>query len=479
MAQIKKNWLQLLSREEIDSIHQASMQVLTEVGVRIEDGDLTGKLMDSGCTQKDNRILFAPELIEKALSGLQKEVIFGSRGGERVHVKDGSVITHTAGSIPFVYDLYSGEKRNATLKDLREMIKLMNTLDHMDMPGALICPDDVPAQMSEIRQIEMLFRHCLKPISGSGISSARQTPYINELYRVFADVVKDEDHYPLMDVGISPESPLYYPQEIVDIMKMFLKENIPTVSLVAPVVGLTAPMTIAGGLTQMNASMLAFAALAHLINPKAPVIYGARLAFANMATGSSIWGLPEIGVAGACSVQLARHYGFPSDVYGLSSTASTYDNQMGYEKAVNGIMPLLSGANILSGFGGFTSGLMASYEQLLIDDETFALMHKAAQGVVISSDRLAVEAIANVMAGGNFVEQEHTMKYLRSGEVFLPRVGATGLLSDYEADGCRDIRARAGEEVRRRLKSYENVPLPPEADREFKSIISAAEAELL
>ena len=347
MAQIKKNWLKLLSQEEIVNIHQASLQVLTEVGVRIEDREMTENLQDRGCTLAGQRVKFTSELIEATLEQVQNEVIFGSRGGKQIHVKDGSVYTHTGASIPYIFDLDSGRKRNATLADLRDMIRLMNTLDYLDMPGALVCPQDVPAPLSEIRQFEMLLRYSHKTISGMGVSSSRRAPYIIELYRVLADVTEDSGRYPLADAGISPESPLYYPQEIVDIMRYFIAAQIPTVPLVAPIVGLTAPMTIAGGLTQMNASMLAFAVMAHLINPRTPIIYGARLVFANMHTGSSIFDGPEMGMAGACSVQLARHYGFPSDVYGLASTASAFDNQLGYEKAVNGILPLLAGAHHL------------------------------------------------------------------------------------------------------------------------------------
>jgi len=195
-------------------------------------------------------------------------------------------------------------------------------------------------------------------------------------------------------------------------------------------------------------------------------------------TPISIWGLPEIGLAGACSVQLARHYGIPSDVYGLSSSSCTFDNQLGYEKAVNGLMPLLAGANIISGFGSFTSGLTSAYEQLVIDDELFALMYRTAQGVNVSPDHLAVEVIAKAMDGEGFVEQDHTLKYLRTGEVFQPRLGFDGLWSLWEAQGSKDIRARAKEEVHKHLQAEVDDPLPPEADREFQRIIAAAEAEL-
>lgn len=479
MARIQKNWLQFLSQEEINSIHQATMQVLTEIGVRIEDRELTEKLQDKGCTRKEERILFTPELVDTTLKNVPSEVIFSSRNGKQLHVKDGNVFTHTGGTIPGIYDLDSGKKRDATLADLQDMIRLMNTLDYLDMPGALVCPQDVSEKMSEIRQFEMLFRHSHKTISGSGVSSAPQARYIVELYRVFVDAINDPGGHPLMSVGISPESPLYYPQDITDIMKTIIGAEIPTVPLVAPIVGFTGPMTIAGSLAQMNASMLAFAVMAQLINPRTPIIYGARLIFANMNTGRAVMGLSEIGLAGACSVQLARHYGLPNDVYGLSSASSAFDNQLGYEKAINGILPLLAGANIISGFGGMTSGLMSAHEQLLIDNEMFAMIYKAAQGVTVNPDRLAVDVIARVMNGENYLEQEHTLTHLRQKEVFQPQLSFNDLWSEWEEQGRRDIRLRAQDEVRRRLQTHEDLPLPNETDREFKRIIAAAEADLL
>jgi trimethylamine--corrinoid protein Co-methyltransferase len=479
MAQIQKNWLQFLSPQEIESIHQASLQILTEVGVRIEDREMTEKLQDCGCRLDEQRVKFAPELIDTTLEHVSDEVIFGSRSGEQIHVKHGNVFTHTGGSIPCIYDLESGQKRDATLADLRDLIRLMNTLDHLDMPGALVCPQDVPGAMSEIRQFEMLLRYSRKTISGIGVSSSRQARYIIELYRILADTTEDSGRYPLVNAGVSPESPLYYPQEIVDIMKTFIAAEIPFVPLVAPIVGLTGPMTVAGGLAQMNASMLAFVAMAHLINPRTPIIYGARLMFANMRTGVSLMGLPEMGLAGACAVQLARHYGFPSDVYGLGSSAAAFDNQLGYEKAINGILPLLAGANIISGFGLMTSGLMSAHEQLVIDNETYAMLQKVAQSVTVTPDRLAVEVIANVMAGENFLEQEHTLEYLRSGEVFQPQLGFAGLWDEWEDQGSKDIRTRAREEVHRRLQTVQDLALPAEVDREFDRIIETAEADLL
>ena len=162
MAQLRNNWLQYLSPQEINAIHDASMRVLTDVGIRLEDQELTEKLQDSGCGLQKGRVQFTAELIETTLAHLHHDLTLGSRSGKKIHIREGHVFTHTGASIPGIYDLDSGQRRNATLDDLRDLVRLMNSLDQLDMPGALICPQDVPAPMSEIRQQEMLMRYCKK-----------------------------------------------------------------------------------------------------------------------------------------------------------------------------------------------------------------------------------------------------------------------------------------------------------------------------
>lgn len=479
MAQVRNNWLRFLSQKETERIHAAALEILGETGVRIESTEMVHRLLDEGCNKNKGRVLFSVDLVEKALAGFEPEIHFSSRTGNAICVKDGNLFTHTGGSIPFVHDLETGKRRTATLADLEDMIRLMNSLENLDMPGGLVLPSDVPPAMAEMRMVEMLLRHSQKPISGIGVSSAAQAPFMKEMYRAAAQTGSQVPGHHLADVGISPESPLYYPEEIIRIMEIFISEGIPVCPLVAPIVGVTAPMTIAGGLAQMHASMLAFAVMSHLINPKTPVIYGARLAFANMRTACSIWGLPEVGLAGACSVLLARHCGFLSDVYGLSGSPAAYDNQLGYEKAINGILPVLAGANIVSGFGGFVGGLLASFEQLVIDNECFGAIHKASLGVMVNQDRLAAKSVAAAMDGESFLLQDHTLEYLRKNEVFEPKLGFSGLLNDWDEMGGKDIRVRAKEEVRRRLAAHRDVPLSPETEKEFARILKAAEKTLL
>jgi len=478
MAKPKMPWLKYLSTEDIRAIDNASRYVLDEVGIRLEDNELKVRLLESGCRNHKGRIQIPSDLVDAALADLPSEVTFGSRSGKKLFIREGAVATHTGGSIPYVCDLKTGQKRHASLADLEDMLRLMNRLDHLSMCGGIVLPQDVPPPISELMAMAAVFRLGQKPASGMAVSTAGQARYVVELYRAMAGAVPDLNQRPLLNVGISPESPLYYPQEIVGVMKSLITAGIPTLALVAPVLGLTAPMTIAGGLAQMNANLLAYAVISHAIAPTTPVIYGARLFFANMHTAHSIMGVPEVGIAGACSVQLARHYGLPSDVYGYSSTACVHDPQLGAEATLNGLLPLLAGANIISGFGSFASGYMASFEDLIFDNEFFAMNLRAARGVAIDPDHLAVEVIAAAMDGHDYVVHPHTLKHLRTGELFHPDLGFYGLVNQWEDEGCRDLTARAREEVNRILANNEDVPLPAEVEREFAQIITAAEKEL-
>ncbi len=479
MADQKRNRLEYFSEGDLAGIDAASRRVLAEIGVRLEDEDLTSRLLDKGCTNKDGRIQFPARVIDQALAGLKKEIVFQGRDGRRLHIGDGNVATHTGGSIPYVYDLEDGKKRDAGLADLEDMLRLMNRLDNLSMCGAVVMPQESPPAISEIIQMATVFRLGLKPASGTAVSSSAQARYIVEMYKALSGAVEDLEEYPLLNVGISPESPLYFPQGITDIMKALVGAGIPTLALVAPIVGFTAPMTLAGGLTQMNACILAYTAISREIRAETPVIYGARLAVANMRTAHSVWGVPEVGILGACSVQLARYYGFPSDVYGYSSTSCAHDPQLGAETAVNGLLPLLAGADILSGFGSFGSGYMSSFEDLVIDNEIFAMHLRADRGVAVDEEHLAFQVIADAMNGKDYFLQKHTLDHLRSGELYQPKIGLYGLVKQWEDEGSRDMTELAREEARCLIAEHEDQPLPEEVEAELARIIKAAKKELL
>lgn len=468
-----------LDQSEIERIHEASLYILTEFGVKLDAAGLKAKLQEYGCTLHGDRVRFSPQLLDKALGGIRGSFTLKSPAGRELIINRQSALAHPGGGMPFIFDFETGAIRKAACPDLEAAARLVNCLDQLDLTSAFVYPQDSPPPISQLRQCEILLRCSEKPLFGIGISSPEEASFLVELFKIFACSQGGRPPSFPGIVGISPLSPLYYPESITAGMETVVGAGIPTAIFVAPIAGISAPLTIAGAVAQMNASMLAFTAMAYLINPETPLVYAARLNFANMKSGHANWGLPDLGVAGAVAVQMASRYGFISDVYGLSTASCAYDGQSGFEKMNNALLPYLSGANILSGSGALANLSVASLEQLAIDNEILALLRKIGRGVVVDSDTLALEVIADVISGGEFLSQEHTVRHLRGGEIFIPQLCYEGSWGEWVGGKGKGITAKARERVEGLQAAGPLYCLPPEFGREIERVMHAAEKALL
>ena len=470
--------LNMLPENAVTRIHEASLEVLNRVGVRVEDPVMREQLSGSGCVIEKERVKFPPAFIQEVCAGICRSFTLTYPPGTEIELGSGNALTHSTGGMPFVLDMETGKRRLGCVQDLINMTQLINNLDQIDINCAMLFLDDVPAEINEIKQCEILLRYSRKPVYIL-TGSENKARYIVELFREAAGLTNHQQEGYNGLVGISPESPLNFPQSITAVMRVIIAAGLPAVMLPAPLAGFTAPITLAGGLVQQNASMLAAAAMASQINPATPLIYGARLAFANMRTGSSIWGLPNVAMAGAYAVQLADYYGFVSDLYGLSCSSCTHDTQAGYEKMANGLLPLMAGADMISGLGGLASLTVASNEQLVIDNEIMRVLRKMVRGIKLDKDTLAVDVIAAAAEDQPYLLQEHTLRYLRDDEVFIPDLGFDDMWDAWENQDRRDIRQKAGHKVDQLLDSTPEDLQPSETNYIFDSIMAAAQAELV
>jgi trimethylamine--corrinoid protein Co-methyltransferase len=467
-----------ISGEALCKIHEAGMRILQAPGIRIEDPKMRERLCDRGCAVTGERVAISSECAESALSRVTRRLTLTCPGGTSVNLQPNYTATHTTGGMPFIIERHSGRRRYARAADLISLTHLINGLEQLDINCAMTYLEDVPPAINQLKQCELLLRYSLKPVYVA-VSSPRELEYMVELFRVAGTALLPTEDSALGILGISPESPLFFPRSITAVIETAVAADIPVVMLPAPIAGFTSPLTIAGSLAQQHASMLAFTCIADLINPRSRLIYGARLAFVNMRTGNSIWGLPEVGMAAAAAVQLARHSGFLSDVYGVSSTAYECDYQAGYEKALNGILPVLAGANLISGFGGLASLTTASHEQLVIDNETFRTMMRIARGFRVNTDTLAQDVITSAASGQDYVTSAHTIRHLKAGELFIPELAFDDIWQGWTAPDGDDIRLRAKDKLETLLRDPVENSLSQEAEKEFSRIMAAARTALI
>jgi trimethylamine--corrinoid protein Co-methyltransferase len=454
--------LTCLTPEEIQQIHHASLRILDEVGILIDDPFSRQLLLDHGAHPFSDRLCLPPDLVQGCLASCPSLVEVQGRGGSIV-LGDGALHVHNLGGARDVLDRPGGEIRPAVTADVAQSTRLLDALPSVSTITPLYTPRDVPARLMALTMFDQMVRNTLKPISSPGISST------SELQSLFAMMQVIFGNKPSIPVSVSPLSPLTFSGHIAPAILEVARLGLPFAPLPCPNVGATSPMSLAGAVAQQNAENLAAIVLAQLVSPGLPIVYCGRLSVLSMRSGAPLWGNPEVGLMSAATVQVGHFYHLPVNVYGLAASGYASDMQAGYERVVNALVPALAGADELSGVGEMAGGALSSNFQMLIDDDIFAQIRRVLRGFSVNEDSLAVEVIAHAMAGTrNFMAEKHTRQYLRAGELWQARFGIPEVGWEmWRAAGSPDVLRRAQIESENLLSSHE---VPPILDTQAKEL---------
>jgi len=463
--------LTFLNDQEIQNIHNASLRVLSETGILIDDAQGRSLLLEHGAAESRGRLCLPPDLVESCLAKCPSTVTLRGRGAQAV-LGDGSLHVHNLGGARDVFDAPGANPRPATAADVAQSTSLMDALDNVTTITPLYTPRDVPGELMILTMFDQTVRNTDKPVNGPGVTSANDVRTLVEMIKV---VYGDQ---PAVSLGASPVSPLNFLGDIVQVFLEIARQGLPCGPLPCPNVGATSPMSLAGSLVQQNAENLASIVLIQLTNPGNPVVYCGRLSVLNMRSGAPIWGNPEVGLLSSGTVQLGHHYHLPVNVYGLADSGYAADMQSGYERAINAIVPALAGADELSGVGEMAGGTVSANFQIVIDDDIYGMVRRVRRGFDVNEDSLAVEVIAHAMDGTrNFLREQHTRQYLRSGEIWGGRLGVQEVGWEmWHNAGEPTVLERAQEQVEHILAHHAPPPLSDEQTRALDEIMRFAYA---
>jgi trimethylamine--corrinoid protein Co-methyltransferase len=268
---------------------------------------------------------------------------------------------------------------------------------------------------------------------------------------------------------ICPISPLRFPTDLVDALTVIAESGLPLEVVSNPVMGVTAPYTIAGTVVLGHAEVLAAAVMAQAVRPGLPILNGNTPSVADMRSLTSTTGGPETGLIRRTVAELSNYLNLPSFVHGHTSSARL-DFQAADEKAINTLLLASARPALLGGLGGLANVTVASYELLALDDERFGAVRRALAGVKVDDEHLASDVISHAAAAGDILRHEHTLKHVRGNEVWRPRLAVRSGLVDGAAPADHSV-ARARTAVRRLLDTHVVPPLPPEVQRGIAEII--------
>ena len=368
----------------------------------------------------------------------------------------------------FVLDLETGEPRSSTLKDLYDIGRLVDGLDHIHFFLRPCIPTDIPEADYDVN----MFYACLKATGKHVMSGVNDEDGLNRIIDMAAMLAGGKQQLkekPFISVITSfAISPLKLCTQSTLIMQACNRQGIPVALSAAPMSGSTSPMTMAGTLAQLHAEQLAGKAICRLTNPGAPLLYGGIPGMANMATMGYLGGSVECGMMNAAIHQLANHIKVPNYNSAGLADSKIPDVQAGWEKALTVLLAAMGGSNYVHHAAGMLESMLTvAYEQYVIDDEIIGMCCKVLKGIEVDPEHLALEAIDEVGPGGNFIASDHTFAHMRQEYFAGNGVTDRKIRDDWEQEGSRDAAIRAREIAKTILAQEEKSYIPPVVEKDI------------
>ena len=464
--------LKFLSDDDVKAMHEATLHIMSEVGLIWTHQPSLDILLGAGCTMKGNRVCMPPDLVMDCVAKANKRPKIRGRNGVVNELGGGNLYFHNLGGARDVFDAKTGTRRIATDQDVIDATRVLDALPNCHTVTPFFTPQDVPGELMSL----FMYRHSLpyttKPLQGPGIQFAEEVKYAVEMAQVVGTPPEE------LTLSLSPVSPLTIHDPAAAAIVEMAKAGVIMANLPAPTGGATSPMTMTGSVVQQSAETLALLVLGQIVNPGNGVVYCGRLGMLEPRTGL-IWGGVELGLSSAATVQLGHYYGFSVNVYGFSTNAHTLDAQNAFERGLNAAIPALAGADELSGIGEMEAGVMGSYAQMVLDNEFAGSVLRLRRGLSADTAHLAVDIIANVMDGTrNFLGQRHTLNHLKAGELALTKLAERNSWETWEDKLDRkQIVDHAVDEAERILREHQVPPLEPQQEKELDRIMAAAEKD--
>jgi trimethylamine--corrinoid protein Co-methyltransferase len=449
--------MEVLSAEQLESIHSTSLRILEDLGMEVmspralsifkaahADVDMATRTVRLDRCLVENALKSAPASFVLTPRNVNKRVIMGEN-----HINFGLV----AGP-PNVHDCERG-RRTGNYRDYCDFIRLAQFFNAIHLIGNQVCaPSELPANSRHLDtyRANLLYSdkvfHCTAIGSGRALDGIRMMAIARGL--TLAQFAED----PGVITIISVNSPRRFDEAMSDGLITMAEHGQAVVITPFTLMGAMAPVSLAAALAQQNAEALFGVALAQLVRPGAPVMYGAFTSNVDMRSGAPAFGTPENAKANVASGQLARRYGLPYRTSNASASNAA-DAQGAYETEMSLWGAILGHGNLVYHAAGWQEGgLTASFEKLVLDVEMLQMMIEFLKPIVVNEQELGFDAIKGVPPGGHFFGEPHTLERYEHA-FYRPLVSNWQNYENWRIAGGKDATQRATDLWKQALNEYE------------------------
>jgi trimethylamine---corrinoid protein Co-methyltransferase len=406
--------LSVISEDQIQIIHQATLEVLERTGVQVTHKKALDIFGSNGARINQNRVHFPSWMVEEAIAKAPSRVVLGNRDGERKVFLEGDKFWFGPSLDCIDYlDPATNQRRRFVSDDCRVTASLADALPNYSWVMTIGMADDMPADIADRVIAKQVFMHTKKPF----VFCCKDTNSLKDIYEMALLVCGGKENFdqaPYIVHYSEPISPLLYYDPAVDKIIYCAENNIPIINFPAPQAGSTAPMTFAGEIVQASAESLSGLVLSQLIQPGTPFIYGAFTTIMDMKTTIFSYGAPEMSLMTTAMSQMAQFYRLPFFGTAGATDAKFPDAQAAAEVAFSCLSSALVGANLIHDAGSWIDhGSVASPSFMVLVDEILNMVNQFMQGVPVNDETLAIDVIDKIGPGGHYLYEDHTLNHFK------------------------------------------------------------------
>ncbi len=461
-----------LDSEQLDTIHRASLHLLSDMGMRVLSPAARSRFAAAGCAVEGDVVRLDPDLVVASLATAPSTFTLRARNPEYdLHFGGRSVVFSSVGGPAFTADLARG-RRSGTRADLQDTIRLIHMLPviHQEGGGAFEALD-LPAETRHLQLCLDLARNTDRNWHGTALGWHRAADCIDIAAVALGTDRAGLAERPALMAVVNTNSPLTLDQPMAEgLMELAAAGQVACITPFT-LAGAMAPASLAGALALQNAEVLAGVVLAQLVRPGVPVMYGSFTSNVDLRSGAPAFGTPEYMKASQAGGQLARRYGLP---YRSSSTTSAngVDAQSAYESVLSLWGAVMGGANLVYHAAGWLeSGLTASREKFVTDAEVLQILAEWLQPITVDDDALGLDAIREVGHGGHFFGSPHTLARYHDA-FYEPLVSDRRNFERWAEEGRADTATRAATVADELLAQYEQPALDPSIDEALEAFVA-------
>jgi trimethylamine--corrinoid protein Co-methyltransferase len=466
----------VLSESQLQDLHLGALEVLRRTGIRFHHQEALDMLRGAGAFISDgNLVKFPARLVDDALASVPGRIVMCDRdGGPAMFLEGTKVYFGTGSDCLHFLDPETGEHRRFTQADIVNGYRLCDALPNIHFVMSIGIPADVDPIVAYDVQMALMLEHTTKPIVfvTNDRASCRRAIEMAAAVAGGLEALVEQQHILLYS---EPSSPLQQTETAVDKLLLMAEVQLPVVHSPGPLMGGTAPITMAGGLVMSVAEILSSLVVHQLKQPGAPFVFGAGLHHMDMGAAQICYASPEFQLTKAAIAELGRWYGIPTWGYAGCSDAKVMDEQASLEALLSVLMAKLSGANLIHDVGYMESGLTGSYEMIVLTDELIAMTDHLMKGIEVDDEALMLDELHQIGPGGHFMETRQTLRRFR--DFWYPGLVDRRRREQWLETGSTTLGQRLNARAREIITEHRPKPLDPHRKEKVQEILAQAAAQ--